>query len=428
MVTHVVNSMYSGSTKYPESLALNDVLQFNPTSTGRSGTIMTWVVPIAGKYKIEAMGASGGKSTSTSNTSLGGRGVIVTGTIALKQGDIVSILVGQEGGGYSSGGGGGGGSFVVKGNISSGSPLIIGGGGGGGSSSSSSTSYGRDGSTGTSGSSSNGNSSPSGGSNGGGGYSVPASSYRGGSGGGFYGDGQTVAYGSGSSVVSWETANGSNSYAQGGRSFLNGGTGGWATSSAKGADGGFGGGGGNGYHPGGGGGGYSGGAAGYTDGYGGGGGGSYVSGTNTSTIFPGTRGHGLVTIQLVQLDSLPPTVPANLKVTPSANSVYMTGETITVSWDASTDPEGDAITYDVDLYNGSAWIPVATKITDLSTEYVLPNGLNIATAKIRVRAVDNKTAASAYQESPVFAVRKQLLLIQDGDSMKTYSNGVWTSI
>ncbi|MFE5391897.1 hypothetical protein [Bacillus thuringiensis] len=71
---------------------------------------------------------------------------------------------------------------------------------------------------------------------------------------------------------------------------------------------------------------------------------------------------------------------------------------------------------------------VASKITDLSVEYKLPDGLNATNAKIRVRAIDSKTAASAYQESPVFTVRKQLLLIQDGDSMKTYSNGAWTSI
>lgn len=427
MVTYQVNSSYSGVTKYPDVLALNDILQFNPTSTGRSGTIMTWTVPISGKYKIAAMGAQGGKPTNSSYTSYGGRGATATGTVTLKQGDVVSVLVGQEGGGYTYGGGGGGGSFVVKGSISSGSPLIVGGGGGGASSASDSKAYGYDGNTGANGYSSNGSSSPSGGSGGYGGYSVPAGSYRGGSGGGFYSDGQTVAYGSGSGTVSWETATGSNSYAQGGRSFRNGGIGGWATSSASGANGGFGGGGGNGFHPGGGGGGYSGGAAGYNDGYGGGGGGSYTSGENTSVIISGIRGHGLVTIQLVQLDSRPPTTPTNLKVSPSANNVYLAGETLSISWDASTDPDGDTVMYDVDFYNGSSWVSVASKITDLSVDYVLPS-LNITTAKIRVRAIDNKTAASAYQESPVFTVRKQLLLVQDGDIIKTYKDGVWQTI
>lgn len=427
MVTHHVNSSYSGVTKYPDALALNDILQFNPTNTGRSGTIMTWVVPISGKYKIEARGAQGGKPTNSSYSSYGGRPATATGTVTLKQGDVISVLVGQEGGAYAYGGGGGGGSFVVKGNTLSGTPLIIGGGGGGASSASDLKAYGQDGSFNTSGTSSSGSSSPSGGSGGYGGYSVPAGSYRGGSGGGFYSDGQTVAYGSGSTTYTWETATGSNSYAQGGRSFRNGGTGGWATSSASGANGGFGGGGGNGYHPGGGGGGYSGGAAGYTDGYGGGGGGSYTSGENTSIIISGIRGHGLVTIQLVQLDSRPPTTPTNLKISPSANNVYLTGETLSISWDASTDPDGDTVMYDVDFYNGSSWVSVASKITDLSVDYVLPS-LDITTAKIRVRAIDNKTAASAYQESPVFTVRKQLLLVQDGDIIKTYKDGVWQTI
>lgn len=60
MTTHTVNTSYSGVTKYPEALALNDTLHFNPTSTGRSGTIMKWIVPMNGKYKITAAGAQGG--------------------------------------------------------------------------------------------------------------------------------------------------------------------------------------------------------------------------------------------------------------------------------------------------------------------------------------------------------------------------------
>lgn len=425
MVTHQVNSAYSGVTKYPESLALNDILQFNPTSTGRSGTIMTWTVPLSGKYKFTVAGAEGGKGTGYSASP--GKGIIIEGTVDLKQGEIVRVLVGQQGGAHSNGGGGGGGSFTAVGSSLSSSELLVTAGGGGGSSL---NGHGASASGGMSGTTGPSSSTPSGGTGGYGGYSVPAGSYRAGSGGGFYGDGQTVAYGSGSTTYSWETATGSNSYAQGGRSFRNGGTGGYATSSASGANGGFGGGGGNGYYTGGGGGGYSGGAAGNTDGYGGGGGGSAISTIRVkeNSAKGYNTGHGYVTIQLVQLDSRPPTVPANLKVSPSANNVYLTGETISISWDASTDPDGDVVMYDVDFYNGSSWVSVASKITDLSADYVLPNGLNTATAKIRVRAVDNKTAASAYQESEVFTARKQLLLIQDGDSMKTYANGAWTSI
>jgi hypothetical protein len=56
---------------------------------------------------------------------------------------------------------------------------------------------------------------------------------------------------------------------------------------------------------------------------------------------------------------------------------------------------GEAITYDVDFYNESSWVPIASKTTDVSVEYKLPDGLNITNAKIRVRAVDNNTATSA---------------------------------
>lgn len=53
------------------------------------------------------------------------------GTVELRKGDVIHVLVGQQGGAYTNGGGGGGGSFVAKGDIlSSAIPLIVGGGGG----------------------------------------------------------------------------------------------------------------------------------------------------------------------------------------------------------------------------------------------------------------------------------------------------------
>lgn len=430
MVTHQVNSAYSGGTKYPESLALNDILQFNPTSTGRSGIIMKWVVPISGKYNFTVAGAKGG---SGDGRGIGGQGIIMTGTVALKKDEVVQILVGQQGKGYTYGGGGGGGSFTAIGSLLSSSEMIIvAGGGGGAGSGSGGTGNGATASNGLSGTLGPNSSAPVGGTNGNGGRAAPAASCPGGGGGGFYGDGESVSYGTDNIIVSWETALNSRNYTQGGRAFRKGGEGGLSYSSAQsqGAIGGFGGGAGNGYFGGGGGGGYSGGGAGRENSYGGGGGGSAAN-TDRVTAFTMkgyNAGDGYVTIQLTQLASLPPTVPTNLKVTASTNSVYLTGETITVSWDASTDPEGDAILYDVDFFNGSSWVSVASKITDLSVEYKLPDGLNITNAKIRVRAVDDKTAASSYQESAVFTVRKQLLLIQDGDIIKTYKNNIWQTI
>ena len=90
-------------------------------------------MPYTGDYRIEAVGAAGGYDTGSHKAQLRGRGARMIGTFKLSKGEIIQILIGQEGGinkrpVSSGGGGGGGGTFVVrKGN----KPLIIAGGGGG---------------------------------------------------------------------------------------------------------------------------------------------------------------------------------------------------------------------------------------------------------------------------------------------------------
>ena len=95
-----------------------------------SSGIQQWTVPYTGEYRIEAVGAAGGYGTRSNNGQYRGRGARMIGTFSLARGEIVRILVGQEGGinlaDYASGGGGG--TFVVRG---SGTPLIVAGGGGG---------------------------------------------------------------------------------------------------------------------------------------------------------------------------------------------------------------------------------------------------------------------------------------------------------
>lgn len=96
--------------------------------------IQLWTVPVTGNYTITTAGAKGGDAVSGY---VGGRGRIITSTIALTRGQIIKILVGQAGaryGGYGDYGnqymgGGGGGTFVVDNNNN---PLLISGGGGGG--------------------------------------------------------------------------------------------------------------------------------------------------------------------------------------------------------------------------------------------------------------------------------------------------------
>ena len=95
-----------------------------------SSGIQQWTVPYTGDYKIEAVGAAGGYDKYTTPGKNQGRGARMIGTFSLSKGEIIKILIGQEGGinSVSSTAGGGGGTFVVRG---SNTPLIIAGGGGG---------------------------------------------------------------------------------------------------------------------------------------------------------------------------------------------------------------------------------------------------------------------------------------------------------
>ena len=101
-----------------------------------SSGIQQWTVPYTGQYRMEALGAAGGYDEHQNSAQYRGRGARMVGTFNLSQGEIIQILVGQEGGirhndlssGVGGGGGGGGGTFIVRGSNTS---LIVAGGGGG---------------------------------------------------------------------------------------------------------------------------------------------------------------------------------------------------------------------------------------------------------------------------------------------------------
>ena len=73
-------------------------------------------MPYTGDYRIEAIGAAGGYDPFQSSAQYRGRGAIMIGTFRLNKGEVIQIIVGQEGGinkqEWSSGGGGG--TFVVR--------------------------------------------------------------------------------------------------------------------------------------------------------------------------------------------------------------------------------------------------------------------------------------------------------------------------
>ena len=96
-----------------------------------------WTVPASGTYEITAYGAQGGEGSVSPSYrgggGAGGLGAMMQGEFTLTAGEVIIIVVGQEGedgiGNSNCGGGGGGGSFVWK---EQNTELLIAAGGGGG--------------------------------------------------------------------------------------------------------------------------------------------------------------------------------------------------------------------------------------------------------------------------------------------------------
>ncbi len=247
---------------------------FNNTSTGQSGTMQSWTVPSGVTCAIiEVWGAQGGWGADGTYT--GGLGARMKGNFTVTPGQILKILVGQQGQNWATykAGGGGGGTFVTD---NSNNPLCIAGGGSGGGGNSG-PANGNPGLVGTSGGNSSCCSGGTGGAGGAGGSGGSAG------GGGLTGNGGT------------STCAGAGA----GLSFTNGGTGGSAGSCAAGGGvGGFGGGSGGEWccqGATGAGGGYSGGASCNSSGVAGAGG-SFNGGTNQSNTSGVQTGHGKVVI------------------------------------------------------------------------------------------------------------------------------------
>ncbi len=275
----------------------SDPAFFNMTTQG----IQLWTVPLTADYEFEVAGAQGGYHAYTVDPEDGGLGAVMIGTFALTEGQIIAIVIGQEGDPSQTGGGGaednaapggGGGSFVWDTGDAT-LPLVAAGGGGAGASPGA---YGpKDATTAEGGNNTQGLS--NGGLDGNGGRAnTGGCSWWAGAGTGWNTNGT-----GGNKGTLYDYTPGSNG-AEGGRRPLEGALGGirWNDGSDEGGDGGFGGGGGGGSDNmnGGGGGGYSGGGGGRGCEISPGGGGSYNAGTDQTNDVANT-GHGYVTITLL---------------------------------------------------------------------------------------------------------------------------------
>lgn len=404
----------------PHSLQIDYVLDsimketFVNTNSGAGGSIQTWVAPYTGYYQIEAWGAQGGNKHVS-----GGRGAMMSGYFELQQGDILKILVGQQGQNVptsqdNAAAGGGGGTFVARSNNT---PLIVAGGGGGANGFSSVVNNGH-GVVSNNGTGSNGSlvAGTGAGVNGGGGRAGGPGA--GGGGGGFYSNGQRPIDTNG---VTWSSDTG-------GISFIGGGAGKSGVYASY--TGGFGGGGGAG-HAGGGGGGYSGGAGGFhsssssmtqNGGPHGGGGGSYNAGINQKNS-PGVRsGHGLVVITYYsQMVSVEEVIIDKSKI--------LSGDTIEVSWTPSSYLEG--LLYEVEVYTGTVWSVLETRLSEDKYSYKIPSDTTrYASARFRIRCFQEELMdlPSPWKNSPVFLIDKYMFVIKSDNKYYTYLNNDWVEI
>jgi hypothetical protein len=109
---------------------LNDTQYFNV-----SNGIQQWTAPSSGRYRVVAVGGTGGIHGGSYSPAFPGAGAIVQGDVSLNEGDIINIVVGQKPSSVTSssgnGSGGGGGTFVYTGSVGGSGLLFVAGGGGG---------------------------------------------------------------------------------------------------------------------------------------------------------------------------------------------------------------------------------------------------------------------------------------------------------
>jgi len=256
-----IQSAYS-STSWTQNISY-----LNMTTQG----YQKWTVPRTGNYRIRVAGAGAADSNN-----FGSRGIIIEDTFNLTQNQIIIILIGQmsqrafNNSAYACGGGGG--SFVVD---NSNYPIIIAGGGGGYHTILASINTNTDAVSTR--------------------YTLNYNNTYGNNGNG--GAASTSDWGAGGGGLLTDGQDGTLANSRG-RSFLNGGIGGYAVEYTPPAYGGFGGGGGT--HGnnggGGGGGGYSGGSCFGSIGFGGA---SYSANTTTPSVIGYNTSHGYVTITLL---------------------------------------------------------------------------------------------------------------------------------
>jgi hypothetical protein len=359
-----VNATYTGGNTLTGNVTIN------------TQGVQEWTVPATGNYSIESRGAQGGNAVQ-----IGGRGAVMSSEFSLTAGQVLRIVVGQQGtnsiNSNTSGrsGGGGGGSYAVQAPYNTnGSILVIAGGGGGAGvndGSSAAQQLGVGGVTTTNGTVGSATGT-AGGTAGGPGAGGSATLNNGSSAGaGFFGNSSPYT------ATTWATA---------AFSFVNGSEGSTQRDASSGAHGGFGGAG-AGAYGGGGGGGYSGGGSGGfnpRDG-GGGAGGSYNAGTNPNAIADANTGMGSVIITSLCVATVAPTIttacPTNITINNDAGTC---GATVTYTAPAGTDDCGAVAGTLTAGFASGATFPLGTT----TVSYDITNVVGTTSCSFTVTVVD----------------------------------------
>lgn len=121
-----------------------------------------------------------------------------------------------------------------------------------------------------------------------------------------------------------------------------------------------------------------------------------------------------------------PTIPGEISVT----GEFKTGNTVTLNWGASTDSNGDPISYQPDavLYKNGVEQPAValTPTSARTTTYTIPNDPTITKVHFRIRATDGK-AWSPYRTSGQFNVTSNsapTIVVNTTDNRTLYENDV----
>ena len=106
--------------------------------------------------------------------------------------------------------------------------------------------------------------------------------------------------------------------------------------------------------------------------------------------------------QVTVINNNAPTAPASITV---PNTIYG-GQSITVTWGAATDPDGDAVTYALERQiDGGDWARI---YTGSGLSYSDPITRGWVSVAYRVKAIDSRSASGPYTTSPTRTVNNNL--------------------